>query len=31
VFHAYSPDYIGQEQAAVGARLGVSGHDSMKA
>jgi endonuclease YncB( thermonuclease family) len=30
-FTRYSSDYIGQERAAIGARLGVHAHDCMKA
>jgi len=30
-FARYSSDYIGQEKAAIGARLGVRAHDCMKA
>lgn len=30
-FTRYSSDYIGQEKAAIGARLGVHAHDCMKA
>jgi endonuclease YncB( thermonuclease family) len=30
-FTRYSSDYIGEEKAAIGARLGVHAHDCMKA
>ena len=30
-FTRYSSDYISQERAAIGARLGVHAHDGMKA
>jgi endonuclease YncB( thermonuclease family) len=30
-FTRYSSDYVGEEKAAIGARLGVHAHDCMKA